>query len=255
MPRFDFKKELQKNERFSFSKDAGFSKIQVDLSWNTAGLERYGLKGLDLDACAFLVGDEGIINNDEDFVYYKSDSRWLPKDPRWNDVVAGKVSPEEIDVTEGDFSPFDKVRFKTKRNWRKYTLPVSKDGSLIGSWDDPGEADDDDEEAESGETMHVILDNVAEDISEIVFCVSIYPNPDNGPVEKQTFEKVSNAKIEITDEESGKVVCSYNLKEKFIGKTAVEVGRFSLNDDGDWDFIALGEGHDGGMETLVGIYA
>ena len=36
-------------------------------------------------------------------------------------------------------------------------------------------------------------------ITEIIFCVSIYPNESYGPIELQTFDKVDDAKIEITD--------------------------------------------------------
>ena len=33
MGRFDFTKDLQKGERFSFTKDSGLNKVQVDLTW------------------------------------------------------------------------------------------------------------------------------------------------------------------------------------------------------------------------------
>lgn len=251
--RFDFTKDLQKNDRFSFTKDGdeGYNKIQVDLSWSLKGINSHGLTGLDLDACAFLVGEDGVINDDADFVYYKSGSRWMPSDSRWMD----KEQREVADVTEGDFAPFDRKIFKTGKKWRLETLPVSKDASVFGSWDDLGEGEDGEDDEESGEKMHVVLDRVGEDIAEIIFCVSIYPNPEYGPVEKQTFDKVSDAKIEITDEETGNILCSYKLNEEFNGKTAVEVGKLSLNDEGEWEFVALGEGHEGGMQTLVDIYA
>ena len=254
--RFDLTKDLQKNERFSLIKDGdeGYNKIQVDLSWDTTGIKsRYGLKGRDLDACAFLVGEGGVITDDADFVYYKSESRWIPSDPRWKDPK----QRAKVDVTEGEFEPFDRNKYRNKKIWRQDTLPVSKDGSVIGSWDDLGEEDDENEVdgGEAGETMHAILGKVNENIAEIIICVSIYPNPDYGPVEKQTFDKVHDAKIEITDEETGNILCQYNLSEKFSGLTAVEVGRLAINDEGDWDFVALGEGHDGGMQTLIDIYA
>ncbi len=246
--RFEFTKDLEINERFDFTKENGesYSKIQADLSWEVELTSN--LKGLDLDACAFLVGEDGIIMDDADFVYYKSKCRWLPSDPRWNNPD----ERENVDVTLGDFQPFEKNKFKTAKAWRSNTLPVSKDGALIGSWDDPGDADEDDDT--SGETMHVILDKVGNDISEIIFCVSIYPNPKYGPVEEQTFEKVKNAKIEISDEETGNILCRFNLKEEFVGKTAVEVGKLSINEEGEWEFIAFGEGHDGGIQTLAEIY-
>lgn len=245
--RFEFTKDLEANDRFNFIKDDGesYNKIQADLSWEL-DLKSI-LKGLDLDACAFLVGEDGIITDDADFVYYNSKSRWLPSDPRWKN----KVERRKVDVTIGNFQLFDKSKYKTARLWRGDTLPVSKDGALIGSWDDPGDSDDDDVK---GETMHVMLDKISEDITEIIFCVSIYPQLKYGPIEEQTFDKVKNAKIEISDEETGNILCSFNLKEKFAGKTAVEVGKLAKNDDGEWEFVAFGEGHDGGIQTLSEIY-
>lgn len=248
--RFEYTKDLEVNERFDFRKDDGksYNKIQANLYWDLELNSR--LKGLDLDACAFLVGNEGIIIDDANFVYYNSQNRWLPSDPRWNDTKQRK----EVDVTEGNFQPFEREKYRTAKLWRRNTLPVSKDGALIGSWDDLGDSVDDDNES-PGEIMHVILDKVATDVAEIIFCVSIYPNPSYGSIEEQTFDKVKNAKIEISDEETGNILCSFNLKEKFAGKTAVEVGKLAINDDnGEWEFIAFGEGHDGGIQTLADIY-
>lgn len=250
--KFDLTKDLQKNDRFPLTKDGdeGYNKIRVDLSWDTTGIRsKHGLEGLDLDACAFLVGEDGVITDDADFVYYKSESRWMPEDSRWKDPE----QRDDVDVTEGDFAPFDRGVFKTRKRWREETLPISKDASVFGSWDDLGE--DVKDGGEAGETMHVVLDKVRDDIAEIIFCVSIYPNPDYGPVETQTFDKVHDAKIEITDVDTGNILCSYQLDEEFAGKTAVEVGRLAINDEGEWDFVALGEGHEGGMQTLIDIYA
>lgn len=242
--RFEFTKDLDVNDRFDFTKDDGesYSKVQVDLSW---------ISELDLDALAFLVGDDGIINDDADFVYYKSNSRWLPADANWKDPNLR----EDVDVTEGDFQPFDRTKFRTARVWRANTIPVSKDGSVIGSWDDPG-GEEGPEEEESGETMHINLDKISEEVAEIVICVSIHPNPSlEISVEDQTFDKVKQAKIELTDEETGNILCTYNLKSDFAGKTAVEVGKLAINDEGEWAFQPLKEGHEGGIETLAEIYA
>lgn len=247
--RFEFTKDLDVNDRFDFTKDDGesYSKVQVDLSW---------ISELDLDALAFLVGDDGIINDDADFVYYKSNSRWLPADENWKDPELR----EDVDVTEGDFQPFDKTKFKTAKVWREHTIPVSKDGSVIGSWDDPG--NDDDDEEESGETMHINLDKISEDVAEVVICASIHPNKKLAerecnpiPEAEQTFDKVKEAKIELTDEETGNILCTFNLKADFAGKTAVEVGKLAINDEGEWAFQPISEGHDGGIQTLAEIYA
>ena len=38
-------------------------------------------------------------------------------------------------------------------------------------------------------------------------------------------------------------------------RTAVEAAKLVCNDEGEWEFEAVGEGHDGGMQTLIDIYA
>ncbi|HRL64551.1 MAG TPA: TerD family protein, partial [Segatella copri] len=44
-------------------------------------------------------------------------------------------------------------------------------------------------------------------------------------------------------------------KENFSTETAVEAAKLVCNDEGEWEFEAVGEGHDGGMQTLIDIYA
>ena len=110
--RFDFTIDLDRGGRFDFTKDDGevYSKIQVELTWKS---------GADLDACAFLLGEDGIILRDEDFIYFKSNSRWMPKLP---------LTDPNCDVTDGDFEPFDMKKHKNRPRWRKMTIPVSADG-------------------------------------------------------------------------------------------------------------------------------
>ena len=208
MARFD----LNKGDRFALDKNSGLSKIQVDLNWKS---------GADLDATAFLLGEDGVILEDADFVYYKSNFR-----------------SEE----------YDRAKDGSKNNWRNETVPMSFDGSVLGSSDDLGDGDDDGGE-EAGETMHVDLDKVRPAISEIVFCVTIYDEEG-----KQSFKDVRDPQIVITNEESGEEICRYNLKERFSTETAVVAGALVLNEVGDWEFEAVGKGYDGGLQTLVDMY-
>lgn len=211
--------QLNKGDRFSLNKSEGLEKIQVDLNWKS---------GADLDASAFLVGADGMINDDADFVFYNSQKR---------------ANPET-----GEFEPFNKATHGNKKAWMAATVPVSADGSVLGSADDLG---DDDEGDEAGETMHVDLTKVGPKIQEIVFCVTIY----HGDKDGVTFGAVCEPSITITNEDTGEELCSYNLKEKFSTETAVEAAKLVVNDEGEWEFEALGEGHDGGMQTLIDIYA
>ena len=203
--------DLLKGEKFSLGKGDELSAIQVDLNWKS---------GADLDATAFLLNDDGVITEDADFVYYKSNNR---------------------------SEAYDRAKFGSKKNWRDNTVPVSFDGSVVGSKDDLGDEEGDTEDA--GETIHVNLAKVRPEITEIVFCVTIYDEAD-----KTTFRDVRNPQIVITNEDTGEVLCSYNLKEHFSSETAVVAGSLVLNEDGDWEFEAIGKGYDGGLQTLVDMY-
>lgn len=203
--------DLAKGEKFALSKEE-LSLIQVDLSW-----ESDPLNPADLDATAFLLNEDGVLSEDADFVYYNSKFR---------------------------SEPYDLTKFGSKSNWKNETVPVSFDGSVVGSADDLG---DDDEGGEASETMHVDLSKVRPVIREIVFCITIYDGD-------KTFKDVRNPRIVISDEDTGTELCSYNLKESFSTETAVVAGALVLNDDGEWDFKAVGKGYDGGLQTLIDMY-
>ena len=102
--------QIEKGERFSLSKSEGLEKVRVDLNWKS---------GADLDASAFLIGEDGLISDDADFVFYNSKNR---------------ANPET-----GEFEPFNKVIHGNKKNWQNNTIPISADGSVLGSADDLGD--------------------------------------------------------------------------------------------------------------------
>jgi stress response protein SCP2 len=203
--------ELGKGEKFRLPKGGDLSTIKVDLNWKS---------GADLDATAFLLNDDGVITEKADFVYYNSDNR---------------------------SEPYDRATFGSKNKWREETVPVSFDGSVVGDRDDLG--NDDNGSEESGETMLVDLLKVRPEITEIVFCVSIYDEEG-----KTSFKDVRDPQIVISNEKTGEELCSYNLKTHFSTETAVVAGAIVLNDGGDWVFEAIGKGYDGGLQTLVDMY-
>ena len=96
--------------------------------------------------------------------------------------------------------------------------------------------------------MHVDLDKVNPKVTEIVFCVTIYGDG-------VTFGSVRNPYISILNEENGEELCRYDLKENFSTETAVVAGSLLCNEDGDWNFQAVGQGYTGGMQGLIDIYA
>ena len=207
------RKKKKKGDRFKLKKSEGLNKIQVNLSWKS---------GADLDACAFLVGKDGVIDDDADFVFYGSEYR---------------------------SEPFSREKFVNKTKWKEQTVPMSADGSVKGAVDDPGVGDDDGEDA--GEEMHVVLNKVNAKIQEILFCVTIYHGDESGT----TFGKVRDPYIAIVNEETDIELCRYNLKENFANETAVVAGSLVCDEDGDWSFNAIGKGYEGGMQTLIDLYA
>ncbi len=209
MAKFD----LNKGDRFKLDKSSGLSKIKVELGW----------KGGDLDASAFLLGDDVVISENADFVYYNSENR-----------------------TE----PFDRSKFGNKKKWKEETRPMSFDGAVLGSIDDVGDDIDEDSD-ESDETLDVDLDSVSGKIQEIVFVVTIYNREGDTGI---TFKDVIDPYIKIINTDTEEDIIQYKLAERFGTETGVEVGRLICNIEGEWEFEAIGKGYEGGLQTFVDMY-
>ena len=142
--------------------------------------------------------------------------------------------------SENREQPFDRTVFGNKRKWMAETRPMSSDGAVLGSLDDRN--------GSSGEQIDVDLDKVDPNVCEIVFVVSIHD-------EGMTFGDVKNAFISVVNAVNDEELCRYELNEAFTEETALSVAKLVVNEDGDWEFEAVGVGHVGGLETLIDIYA
>lgn len=198
-------KKLGSGERFVLSKNLGLDNIRAELTWQ---------KG-DLDVQAWLLNMDGIIVNDEAFVFYNSENR-----------------------TE----PFDKAKFGNKKKYFDLTRPMSADGAVLGSKD----------ELRGGiETVNICLSKVESEVQEIAISATVYvPNDDH----VEAFGEVENARITLIDEESGDAICSYDLRNSYQTEDAIVAGRFLIDDNGVWSFEAAGNGYNGGLQTLVDMY-
>lgn len=229
MARFD----VIKGSKFDLTKEnQGLNEIEVKLAW----------KGSDIDASTFLLGKDGVIIDDADFVYFKSKNREgtfdeylekIKKDGRWSENTPVRKRP-------------------TRVTWMKDTRPMSSDGSLLGSIDDLGSEEDASEE--SDETINVTLESVNPSIQEIVFVVTVYNAPDRPLSEQVTFGQIIDTYILITNIETGEEILKYAIDEKFNKETGVEVARL-FRQDGEWSFEAVGEGYDGGLQYFVELYS
>ena len=142
--------------------------------------------------------------------------------------------------SENREKPFDRTVYGNKRRWMEETRPMSSDGAVLGSLDD--------RDGDSGEQIDVDLDKVDPNVCEIVFVVSIHN-------EGKTFGDVKGAFISVINAENDEELCRYELAEAFTKETALTVAKLVVNEDGDWEFEAVGVGHVGGLETLIDIYA
>lgn len=142
--------------------------------------------------------------------------------------------------SENREKPFDRTVYGNKRRWMAETRPMSSDGAVLGSLDD--------RDGDSGEQIDVDLDKVDPNVCEIVFVASIHD-------EGKTFGDVKGAFISVINAENDEELCRYELAEAFTKETALSVAKLVVNEDGDWEFEAVGVGHVGGLETLIDIYA
>lgn len=103
---------------------------------------------------------------------------------------------------------------------------------------------------EDSEQILVDLTRVPQNISRIVFVVTIYECISR----KQHFGMVEHAYIRIVDKGASETIASYNLTEDYGGKTSMIVGEIYRH-NGAWKFNAIGQpGNDAGISDLVRRY-
>ena len=218
--------QIEKGEYISLNnKIEGIERVMINLNWKS---------DVGIDISAFLVGEDGFVQNDADFVFYNSNRRANPIDR--------------------GYEPYDQAVYGSQVNWMNKTMPISTDGSVILSIDGLGYDGKDNHErdyCEYCEMMHIDLSKVNPQIKEIIFCATIYKGDEIG----KTFGDVSNLSIILYNEKTKEKLCCFNVEEKFFTETAIEAAKLVRKENNGWGFEAVGEGHDGGLQTLIDIYA
>lgn len=201
--------------------EAGLTRLRVEMGWK---VNPNAKPPYDLDASTFLLGSNGQIENEYDFVFYGS--------------------PNKVQVLDEEGNPVMR--------------PVSVDKSVLGSVDDLG--DDDDNTGEGNEEIDVDLTKTSSRVNEILFTASIYwsPSDANDPVLapriNYNFGQVRDAYIQIKNAVNGEVICRYDLDEDFSTDKGVEFGRLYRRGS-EWKFQAVGEAHKDGLEPICRKYA
>ena len=200
---------------------AGLTRLRVEMGWK---VNPNAKPPYDLDASTFLLGSNGQIENEYDFVFYGS--------------------PNKVQVLDEEGNPVMR--------------PVSVDKSVLGSVDDLG--DDDDNTGEGNEEIDVDLTKTSSRVNEILFTASIYWSPSDAndpalaPRMHYNFGQVRDAYIQIKNAVKGEVICRYDLDEDFSTDKGVEFGRLYRRGT-EWKFQAVGEAHKDGLEPICRKYA
>ena len=235
MPRFTNRDVVKSYEAKFTTEDVSKDDLilRVDLKWC----------GPDLDVCAFMLDEEGGLAKKVDAVYFKSNTY------RWK--TAASFDSQDFDPLDGEPSEWEKVKEEyggRLKYWMSKTLPASPDFSVIGSWDDTG---DDEGEEESGETIHVRIEEINTiKYKRIVFAAVVAADEiEDG----KTFGDVSEAIVSIADVDTPEEpIVTYSLNEKFPQKDAVCFGQLIWNEeDKYWTFEGMEEGHKGGFLELA----
>lgn len=201
--------------------EAGLTRLRVEMGWK---VNPNAKPPYDLDASTFLLGSNGLIENEYDFVFYGS--------------------PNKVQVLDEEGNPVMR--------------PVSVDKSVLGSVDDLG--DDDDNTGEGNEEIDVDLTKTSSRVNEILFTASIYWSPSDAndpelaPRMHYNFGQVRDAYIQIKNAVNGEVICRYDLDEDFSTDKGVEFGRLYRRGS-EWKFQAVGEAHKDGLEPICRKYA
>lgn len=87
------------------------------------------------------------------------------------------------------------------------------------------------------ERIHVNLDEVSPDVSEILFNVNIF----DAARKRQTFGMVKNSYVRLLDADNNdQELCRFSLKDNASAATAVEFAKLTRNPRGGWSFEAIG---------------
>lgn len=230
----DFDKQISVGEQLVFDKP-DLNTVKIDLIWDCPNP---ATDVEDLDVCAFMLGDNNMMNKREDLVYFRSQRRWKTQlsfdDPNFN-PLEGRVS-----------GTWKEEGFRNPIKWMDETLPLSGDNAVIGSWDDIASEGN----TECGETLHVILNevDVSQHSSIVMAAVVAMAEVEVG----KSFADAHDPIVRIYDAEKDKLIAEYKLAEKFPGKDAVCFGRLVFDENKTlWRFEPMAEAHNGGMAFLA----
>ena len=171
-------------------------------------------------------------------------------DPSLNQVLIGlgwdarATDGADFDLDASAFllAANDKVRGET--DFIFYNQTRSPEGSVEHTGDNrTGEGDGDDE------AVKINLAKVPADVQKIAITVTIHDAESRG----QNFGQVQNAFIRVVNDQTNVEIVRFDLNEDYSTETAMIFGvLYRLY--GEWIFMAVGQGYNGGLRAMCGQY-
>lgn len=159
----------------------------------------------------------------------------------WDDVKLNGQSP---DCDASVFMLGENGKIPDESSFVFYNNLVSGDGSVRHNGDNRTGAGDGDDES-----IDVTLSQVNHSVLQIVIAITI-----NNTEVGFDFSSVSNACVRIYNMANNSVICQYELTEAFASCDSLLIGRFYRSGN-DWEFEAMGQAFEGGLEATVALYA
>lgn len=188
-------------------------------------LELKWIGEINIDLSAMLLSGDGKINEKADFVFYNSLNRSIP---------------------------FDSNRFKTKRQWKDRTVPVSLDHSVEFMAEENSDSDYFEDSDYCSEYIKVSLSKIRPTITQIKFIASIYDFSSG-----IKFGDLKKCIVNLIDVDTSTTFSSYDLTSLFHDHPHADSIVFSeilKHDNGNWDISILEESFIGGLPAVVERY-
>ena len=97
------------------------------------------------------------------------------------------------------------------------------------------------------EQIEISLKEMPEDVKRLVVVINIYDCYNRN----QNFGMIKNCYARIVDDDTQKEICRYNLSDDYTNYTALVVGEFYRDENGEWQFSAIGAGTDDGSVSAL----
>ncbi|ARJ43687.1 chemical-damaging agent resistance protein C [Pantoea alhagi] len=151
---------------------------------------------------------------------------------------------QDFDLDASAFLLTDAGKVRGDNDFIFYNNLKSSDGSVTHTGDNrTGEGEGDDE------SLVVELNRVPQDVTKIVFVVTIH----DAAARRQSFGQVANAFIRLVNNDTNVEAARYDLSEDASTETAMLFGELYRH-AGEWKFRAVGQGYAGGLASVCAQY-